>query len=189
VKRPFTIYYLLFAVIIPFVLSGCIVRTYPLTKDRIDQDLETGNRGYLKGEAPQPGERKTTRTTRVVEIEIGSPIKFERLPQQGPKDTSREEIMPASSTDEDLTQGNRGYIFESQGREIVEPQVEIYEKYTVQKNDTLQKVSQKYYGTTKNWKKIYDANKDTLKSPGKIYPGQVINVPVESLKEPRENLK
>jgi len=35
-----------------FMLSGCVVRTYPVTKDRIDQDLTAGNRGYLLGQAP-----------------------------------------------------------------------------------------------------------------------------------------
>ncbi|MDD5574911.1 MAG: LysM peptidoglycan-binding domain-containing protein, partial [Candidatus Omnitrophica bacterium] len=51
--------------------------------------------------------------------------------------------------------------------------------YTVMPNDTLQKISQKFYGTSKRWKVIYDANKDVLKSPDKIYAGQVINIPQE----------
>jgi nucleoid-associated protein YgaU len=59
----------------------------------------------------------------------------------------------------------------------------------VQKDETLQKISHKFFGTTKKWTKIYELNKDTLKSPNKLYPGQVINIPVESLKEPKENLK
>jgi nucleoid-associated protein YgaU len=71
------------------------------------------------------------------------------------------------------------------------------EKYTVAKNDTLQKISKKFYGTTKRWMKIYDANKDVLRAPDKLYPGQVLNIPAgpkvaaESNKmlEPQENLK
>ena len=54
-----------------------------------------------------------------------------------------------------------------------------FEKYTVQKGDTLQKISQKYFGTTKRWMKIYEANKDTLKGPDKIYVGQVLNIPMD----------
>ncbi|MCX7662077.1 MAG: LysM peptidoglycan-binding domain-containing protein, partial [Candidatus Omnitrophica bacterium] len=45
--------------------------------------------------------------------------------------------------------------------------------------DTLQKISLKFYGTTKKWKRIFNANKDIIKSPDKIYPGQVINIPLE----------
>ena len=35
--------------IFTFMLSGCVVRTYRLTRDRVDQNLEGGNRGYLIG--------------------------------------------------------------------------------------------------------------------------------------------
>jgi len=62
--------------------------------------------------------------------------------------------------------------------------------YIVGKGDTLQKISQKFYGTTKKWVKIYEANKDALKGPNKIYPGQSINIPTDNtLQEPKENLK
>ncbi|MDD2680209.1 MAG: LysM peptidoglycan-binding domain-containing protein, partial [Candidatus Omnitrophica bacterium] len=62
------------------------------------------------------------------------------------------------------------------------------QKYTVGKNDTLQKISKKFYGTTKKWTKIYEANKDVLSGPDKVYPGQELNIPQE-LAEPKENLK
>jgi len=96
----------------------------------------------------------------------------EKAPVKVRPDTSDKEIW-----------GNQGYI-----KETKIPQVEAMsketpsvsmEKYTVQKGDTLQKISQKFFGTTKKWYKIYEANRDVLKSPDKIYPGQVINIPVE----------
>jgi nucleoid-associated protein YgaU len=62
-------------------------------------------------------------------------------------------------------------------------------RYTVSKEDTLQKISLKFYGTTKKWGKIYNANKETLKAADRIYPGQTLNIPIEKLKEPQENLK
>ena len=49
--------------------------------------------------------------------------------------------------------------------------------YVVQKGDTLQKISDKMYGTTKRWKEIYEANKAELKSPDHIKPGQEIVIP------------
>ena len=134
-----------------FILSGCVVRTYPVTKDRIDQDLTTGNRGYLKGQAPsgEVKERKTTRTTQVVEIELSSPIKFEKAPK------IKSQEAPAIQKTEVV--GNRGYITQSITPEIAEAPAApapSLEKYTVQKNDTLQKISKKFYGTTKKWMKI-----------------------------------
>jgi len=167
-----------------FLLSGCVVRTYTLTRDRVDQDLTTGNRGYLKGVAPLPEERKTTRNTNVVEIELRSPLKFEKSPKaQTYESTAKrtEEVEPL--------EGNQGYLTEKTTPEIAAPQESNMGKYTVQKGDTLQKISQKLYGTTKGWGKIFEANKDTLKGPNKIYVGQVLNIPGESLKEPEANLK
>lgn len=153
------------------VLSGCSVRRYDLTQDRVDQNLSSGNRGYLQGQAPAIDEssRKMTRTTHVVEIEIPD-IKFG-------KKAKAKSVEPVSQAPE-----------LSQEMPVSEPEVAM-EKYTVQKNDTLQKISKKLYGTTKKWTKIYDANKDVLKAPNRIYPGQVINVPVEQSKELKENLK
>jgi len=55
-----------------------------------------------------------------------------------------------------------------------------YQEYTVQKGDTLQKISYKFYGKYGLWKKIYEANKSILKSPDSISVGQVIKVPVLS---------
>ncbi|MFH1269559.1 MAG: LysM peptidoglycan-binding domain-containing protein [Candidatus Omnitrophota bacterium] len=187
-KAQDKLYYLL-GLSLVFVLSGCVVRTYPLTKDRVDQDL-SGNRGYLLGNVPdgETRERKAKRTTQVVEVEFHSPIKFEKMPK--PK--------PAEYTEDKQVWGNRGFITESTTPEMMEP-VSVSkvsavsrgktEKYTVQKGDTLQKISQKFYGTTKKWNNIFEANSDKLKGPNKIYPGQVINVPVESMKETKENLK
>lgn len=167
-----------------FVLSGCIVRTYTVTKDRVDQDLAAGNRGYISGQTPgdlEVKERKLTRTSRVLEVELHSPIKIERLPKQ-------EFAKPA----EDKTvEGNRGYIFRSTHEQEEAVSRGNFQKYIVQKGDTLQKISQKLFGTTKKWTKIYEANKDKLKAPNKIYPGQALNVPAAGipLKESEENLK
>ena len=45
--------------------------------------------------------------------------------------------------------------------------------YIIQKGDNLSKIARKY-GTT--WQKIYNNNKDVLKSPNKIYIGQQIKI-------------
>lgn len=173
-----------------FLLSGCVVRTYQTTKDRVDQNLNAGNLGYLKGQAPESErakERKVTRTTQIVEVELHSPIKFEKMPKKdltGPK--------PERQREDAEVWGNRGYITQSVSPEIEEsgPSIEMaFSKYKVKKGDTLQNISKEFYGTTKSWNKIYEANRGALKGPDKIYPGQELNIPGEGLKEPKENLK
>ena len=182
-----------FVLISAVTLSGCVVRTYQQVRDRVDQDLTSGNRGYLEGQAPEPAERRATRTTHVLEVELGSPIKFEKAPKKG----------ATQKTSDEEAWGNRGYVSQKYTPEAYEPAssepstTEAFKQYTVQRGDTLQKISKKFYGTTKRWKKIYNANTSVLKGPDKIYVGQVINIPVtEGLKEgagaieePVENLK
>ncbi len=50
-------------------------------------------------------------------------------------------------------------------------------KYKVKKGQTLADISKDVYGTTKHWKRIYNANKSKIKDPNKIYAGQVLNIP------------
>jgi nucleoid-associated protein YgaU len=173
---------LLLGVSSALLLSGCVVRTYPLTKDRIDQDLTSGNRGFVQGKgAQQENERPSTRTTQVVEIELNSPIKFEKRA----KLNVREAAPAVQKQEEPAAEGNKGYITKSETPEIAESA--NTQKYTVQRGDTLQKISKKFYGTSKRWKKIYNANKGVLKTANSIRPGQVINVPTEGLKEGKES--
>lgn len=155
-----------FVLISTLALSGCVARTYTLTRDRVDQNLSEGNRGYLAGKAPESSleGKKTTRTTRVVEIELGFQKKTPAgCPPSAPINLGEETTMMSNNAIEEAPVSGGSF-----------------EKYTVQKNDTLQKISMKYFKTTRNWMKIYDANRDTLKGPDKVYPGQVLNIPVES---------
>jgi len=51
--------------------------------------------------------------------------------------------------------------------------------YTVQKGDTLSAIAQHHYGKASRWHAIFEANRDTLDDPDKIYPGQVLKLPAE----------
>lgn len=49
--------------------------------------------------------------------------------------------------------------------------------YTVQKGDTLSHIAQKHYGKASKWHAIFDANRDQIDDPDKIFPGQVLKLP------------
>ena len=49
--------------------------------------------------------------------------------------------------------------------------------YTVEKGDNLSAISKRFYGKSKYWKQIFDANRDTIENPDLIYPGQTIKLP------------
>ena len=57
--------------------------------------------------------------------------------------------------------------------DTIEGGEEIYE---IKSGDNLSKIAKKYPGMT--WQKIYEANKDTIKNPNLIYPGQKIIIPL-----------
>ncbi|MCF7873806.1 MAG: LysM peptidoglycan-binding domain-containing protein [Candidatus Omnitrophica bacterium] len=158
-------------------LAGCMrVRTYTVEKPRKDTDIE-GNQGYLVGEAGEAKKESQLGTTRKVSV-----LEFEF----GPK--SKETVTDTKRTKESFQQ--EVYQEETyQEEEIMAPQIKTkeydmasseydYQDYTIKENDTLQKISRKFYGTTKKWELIYQENKDTLKSPDKIYPGTTIKVPI-----------
>jgi nucleoid-associated protein YgaU len=43
--------------------------------------------------------------------------------------------------------------------------------------DTLSRIAKKYYGKAGDYMKIFEANKDKLKDPDKIFPGQELIIP------------
>ena len=49
--------------------------------------------------------------------------------------------------------------------------------YTVEKGDTLSAIAQRVYGKASHWQRIFEANRDTLDNPDRIFPGQVIVLP------------
>lgn len=50
--------------------------------------------------------------------------------------------------------------------------------YTVVKGDCLWNIAKKFYGNGSQYTKIADANKDKIKNPNLIYPGQVLTIPI-----------
>lgn len=173
--KKFTVYSLQFTVsglLTMLFLSGCTVRTYSAVKDRVDQEAG-GNQGYLTGSAPAgaPAPKKfTQRTIRVVEIEMSSPVKFEKI-ERPPEPIEQPE------TQDMPRERNRGYV---EGMPAAfEPAAAEYDTYIVKKDDTLQKISAQFYGTTKKWTKLFEVNKDKLKGPDKLRAGQELKIPRE----------
>ncbi|CAL68370.1 peptidoglycan-binding protein LysM [Christiangramia forsetii] len=49
--------------------------------------------------------------------------------------------------------------------------------HTVERGDTLSKISKEHYGDPNQYPLIFEANKPMLQDPDKIYPGQVLRIP------------
>lgn len=50
-------------------------------------------------------------------------------------------------------------------------------EYTVKPGDSLSKIAKQVYGNAGDWRKIYQANRNTIKDPDLIHPGQKIILP------------
>jgi nucleoid-associated protein YgaU len=49
--------------------------------------------------------------------------------------------------------------------------------YEVKPGDSLSKIAKAEYGNANEWPRIFEANRDILKDPNKIYPGQKLQIP------------
>jgi nucleoid-associated protein YgaU len=58
-----------------------------------------------------------------------------------------------------------------------EPTPPAARDYTIKSGDSLSKIAKQFYGNAADWQKIYQANKDTIKDPNLIHPGQKIKIP------------
>jgi nucleoid-associated protein YgaU len=49
--------------------------------------------------------------------------------------------------------------------------------YTVKRGDTLSKIAREFLGDANEYMQIFNANKDQLKDPDEIQPGQILKIP------------
>lgn len=49
--------------------------------------------------------------------------------------------------------------------------------YTVVSGDSLSKIAKHFYGRGGRWHAIFEANRDQIDDPDRIFPGQVLTIP------------
>jgi len=180
-----------------FIGPGCVIRTYTVDMDRVDQEI-IGNRGVIVGTPPavsETGEARKTRTIYNIEIELPSGYRTSQEIKDRELYGNRGYISGGVTPEKEVyvTKSGKEQVsdtrFSAGLRSSRMPQI-VYsepsgnsginasaEYYVVQKGDTLQKISEKFFGTTKKWKSIYEANKNILKSPDRIRTGQKLVIP------------
>ena len=53
------------------------------------------------------------------------------------------------------------------------------EYYVIVKGDTLSAIARKYYGNANKWPRLFEANREVILDPDKIFPGQKIRIPLD----------
>ena len=52
-------------------------------------------------------------------------------------------------------------------------------RYTVVAGDSLSKIAKREYGDANAWHRIFEANRDIIKDPDLIHPGQTLVIPAK----------
>jgi len=58
-----------------------------------------------------------------------------------------------------------------------QPAAQQSKEYVIKSGDSLSKIAKQHYGDASKWNKIFEANKDKIKNPDLIHPGQKIIIP------------
>ena len=53
------------------------------------------------------------------------------------------------------------------------------EFYEIKKGDTLSGIAKQFYGNASQYVRIFEANREIISDPDKIYPGQKIRIPLD----------
>ena len=53
------------------------------------------------------------------------------------------------------------------------------EYYEIKSGDSLSAIAKKFYGDALQYPRLFEANREVIKDPDKIYPGQKIRVPMD----------
>jgi nucleoid-associated protein YgaU len=172
---------------------GLETRTYVMTKPRVGLDQNNGNAGCVVGKCPPaPAPKELTRKIYVLEVTKPVPESEVKKIEQTTVTTNTEtveappvsnnahvqsapaESAPAASNNPQPAAPSQ----EAVSQPTVQNNANMQEQtYTVQKDDTLQKISKKLFGTYSKWYKIYSANKDKIKNPNVLKPGTVLTIP------------
>ncbi|ONI45249.1 hypothetical protein AN641_04300 [Candidatus Epulonipiscioides gigas] len=59
----------------------------------------------------------------------------------------------------------------------MEETIPMARTYTVQKNDCLWLISEKFFKTPWRYNEIYNLNEDIINNPNLIYPDQILKIP------------
>ena len=115
------------------------------------------------------------------EIEAANPgvknldVKF----KDGQVQLSGDAITPEAMEKAVLLAGNvQGVEKVSADQLKAPPQTGKVEYYVIQSGDTLSSIAKKFLGNASAYPKIFEANREVIKDPDKIYVGQKIRIPL-----------
>lgn len=147
------------------------------------------HRGQAAEEAPaQPSPEQIREQEKNAEIAILDYISSQGLPNAGVTvryDSSNSTVTVSGEAPDQQTRekiilccGNvEGVEQVDDQMTVAQAEAQNSQFYTVQRGDTLSKISKQFYGDANQYMVIFEANKPMLTDPDKIYPGQMLRIP------------
>ncbi len=204
-------------VAILFVFSGCLRKVQVVRRERVDQTL-AGNRGVLLGPVPTtPSTASKTREyiewdfevpTYEVQVQVpewrresvdkeiwgnrgylsGSSARSAQAPRVSVPPSTPRPLPPKTPVVSPVPETPPKPFWEKLPSR--QPKPADFTSYTVQRGDTLGKISTDVYGTSRGWQQIYEANRDLLSDPNRLKPGQTLRIPPwEKTRKPSSGIK
>lgn len=173
--------------------KGVKVRHYLQDKQRVDQEVQGTLGNWENSPDAVYTAEKDTRKIYVVEVTQEADTVVEKqmmidesyqAPVSNTYDQRVDETRREATKEPELNlpSFNDEFVFEDDdvAVEVEDKNETEYVDYKVEKDDTLQKISKKFYDSYSKWPKIYEANKSQIKNPDRIKPGIVIKIPMEN---------
>ncbi|MUP44992.1 peptidoglycan-binding protein LysM [Gramella sp. BOM4] len=138
---------------------------------------EAGKSENLEKEQQKENERAANKLEQTI---ADLNLKAENLKIQIDKDMA---IVSGKALDQSTREKIILVIGNSEGISRVDDRMDVENKepeavfHTVERGDTLSKISKEHYGDPNQYPLIFEANKPMLQDPDKIYPGQVLRIP------------
>jgi len=115
-----------------------------------------------------------------VDDRIRNSADVKRLRQQMAGDEKNDAASPASRPAAQAGKTKAPAQLDSLFSGQKKPKAEASQKpstYTVQEGDTLYKISERFYGSSRMWRRIREANKAIISTDGRVRTGQVLTLP------------
>ncbi|MBI2884903.1 MAG: LysM peptidoglycan-binding domain-containing protein [Candidatus Omnitrophica bacterium] len=152
---------------VAFIIAGCRTATQVVQEPRVDLQNFEGNRGYLLGTPPAPAApRKTTR--QMVQTDIELPTRHRATPSASGS-VGLQELAPPETDFAEVP---------AEFPSAPAP-TDTYDTYQVKHGDTLWSIAADpaIYGDAGNWRRIFDANRDQLRSADRLRAGMTLRIP------------
>ncbi|MGE0623858.1 MAG: peptidoglycan-binding protein LysM [Pseudomonadales bacterium] len=146
--------------------------------DNILKHIQTNNPGvdtlrvsYDDGVVTLTGRARDQMSKEKVVLMAGNVKGVERVDADGIS------VIPSVTKEQLAAAGLAKKVPESQPAAVAEATAGGTRFYVIQKGDTLSAIAKQFYGNAMKYPQLFEANREVIEDPDRIYPGQKIRIP------------